>query len=512
MRVAAKLAIAAALPALGGVGAFIAPAPGGLDGRGAVLTSARRLPASVGPPVSSLRPPLSARRRLAPLTGLRCSSGAGLDAWLEDNGVRAACSLSSAGLVALKDLKEGEEACSVKVEQVCMTAASARAAFGNIADTVDPETAIALQVMLEKSKGASSAWAPWLASLPERNALDLPYFWSQADQQLLEGTSVLDAIEENQDAFQEEFDQLKEQGWDAKLPSSIFTLENYEWAVGIVSSRSVYDDKFPGQYILAPFVDAAFTGEPSSGKAELYYDGMFREPRVRVVPGVSGVRKGEVVGIDFGGKPLSKMMLNHGVARLGGGSDGAYEVSFSVSPMDKYQDDKLDILELNKMPEELTISFSASDYLTAEETAFLRLVCLQGSDAFLLESVFRNEVWYFMQEPVSPENEKMMLDTLIATCEGSLSGFATSDAQDREALANGSIREKRAAAVRLSEKAALKNTILILEEEMDTLDDKDYYQQRRLRELNLDRPLDESEIIDPDVDIRPESIGRLPGM
>ena len=58
--------------------------------------------------------------------------------------------------------------------------------------------------------------------------------------------------------------------------------------MGIVSSRSVYDDKFPGQYILAPFVDAAFTGEPSSGKAELYYDGMFREPRVRVVPGVSG--------------------------------------------------------------------------------------------------------------------------------------------------------------------------------------------------------------------------------
>lgn len=504
-RKAAALAIAAALPALGGVGAFIAaPAPfSGRDG---------------APALQVLRPALRSlsavrgARSAAPLGGLRCAAGAGLDAWFEEQGVRTACSMSPAGLVALKDLKSGEEACSVKVEQACLTAASARAAFGGSADTVDPETAIALQLLLEKSKGASSAWAPWLAALPERDALDLPYFWPEADLQLLEGTSVLDAVEENQDAFREEFEQLSSQGWDAKLPASVFTLENYEWAVGIVSSRSVFDEKFPGEYILAPFVDAAFTGDPATGKAELYYDGMFREPRVRVVPGEGGVKKGEVVGIDFGGKSLSKMLLKHGVTPVDPRTDGAYEVSFSVSPMDKYQDDKLDILELNKMPEELTISFSASDYLTADETAFLRLVCLQGSDAFLLESVFRNEVWYFMQEPVSEENEKMMLDTLIATCEGSLEGFSTSDAEDRKAIAAGSMRARRAAAVRLSEKAALKNTILILEEELDTLDEKDYYQQRRLRELNLDRPLDESEIVDPDIDIRPESIGRLPGM
>jgi hypothetical protein len=32
--------------------------------------------------------------------------------------------------------------------------------------------------------------------------------------------------------------------------------------------------------------------------------------------------------------------------------------------------------------------------------AFLRLVCVSGKDAFLLESVFRNDVWGFMQLPV----------------------------------------------------------------------------------------------------------------
>jgi hypothetical protein len=32
-------------------------------------------------------------------------------------------------------------------------------------------------------------------------------------------------------------------------------------------------------------------------------------------------------------------------------------------------------------------------------------------------------------------------------------------------------------------------------------------QERRLKDLNLDRPLDESEIVDPDIAIRPENIG-----
>ena len=57
-----------------------------------------------------------------------------------------------------------------------------------------------------------------------------------------------------------------------------------------------------------------------------------------------------------------------------------------------------------------------------------------------------------MQEPVSEANEKLMLDTLIATCEGSLEGFLSSDSDDRKALASGSVRAQRAAAVRVSEK------------------------------------------------------------
>ena len=87
---------------------------------------------------------------------------------------------------------------------------------------------------------------------------------------MLQGTSVMDAIEENEEAFKEEFEQLSTQGWAGKFPAGTFTLQNYEWAVSIVSSRSVYAEKFPGSLILAPFVDTAFTSMPSTGNTQLF--------------------------------------------------------------------------------------------------------------------------------------------------------------------------------------------------------------------------------------------------
>lgn len=55
-----------------------------------------------------------------------------------------------------------------------------------------------------------------------------------------------------------------------------------------------------------------------------------------------------------------------------------------------------------------------------EMLAFLRLLHLAGPDAFLLESIFRNEVWSHMQMPVSEDNEK-------AVCQSMAQGAQVSD-------------------------------------------------------------------------------------
>lgn len=47
---------------------------------------------------------------------------------------------------------------------------------------------------------------------------------------------------------------------------------------------------------------------------------------------------------------------------------------------------------------------------------FLRLRCVGGDDAFLLESIFRSEVWDFMNEPVSRTNEEAVNNLLATRC------------------------------------------------------------------------------------------------
>lgn len=39
-----------------------------------------------------------------------------------------------------------------------------------------------------------------------------------------------------------------------------------------------------------------------------------------------------------------------------------------------------------------------------------------GADAFLLEALFRTEVWGFMQQPVSEDNERAVCDSMILGC------------------------------------------------------------------------------------------------
>lgn len=234
----------------------------------------------------------------------------------------------------------------------------------------------------------------------------------------------------------------------------------------------------------------------------LGFEGMFREPRIKISLSES-VTAGETVGVDFDGKSSSSLLLRHGVARTAGGV-GEVEVQFQVSPLDRFADDKLDILEINGYASEQTFVLRSDDAPPPLLMAFMRLVCIKATDAFLLESVFRNEVWDFMQDPVSPENEELVLDTLIATFEGSLETLL--DADPIPAGPDASQRGILAQTVRESEMRALQTAILFLEEDKKSLEQKEYYQERRLRSLNLDRPVDESEIVDPDVDIRRENV------
>jgi len=239
-----------------------------------------------------------------------------------------------------------------------------------------------------------------------------------------------------------------------------------------------------------------------------------------------------------------------------GDGGGVVGLSFGLSPDDGQVDDKLDILETYAYPGEAggddededgerrvfplaAAPASAGDDdgdgggdgadAEADDNAaaadawgrdswtpppdlmpFLRLVMLGGADVFLLEAVFRSEVWGFMALPVSEENEVAAIDAVLAACAEALGRYPAAAAAaaadsggggdgDGDGDGDGAARVRRAAIARRLvgvETAALRACAAYFERERETLDSKEYYQERRLRELNLLRPVDPSEIVD----------------
>lgn len=210
------------------------------------------------------------------------------------------------------------------------------------------------------------------------------------------------------------------------------------------------------------------------------------------------IQTGDPVSVDFGpSKTDSQILLDFGVhdstARI-----PAFALTVALSEEDRFFADKADILEYNEQPlsgEHLLRGDAApSDVLLST----LRLLNLGGPDSFLMESIFRNEVWGHMQLPVSQENEENVYQSLINGCKSAIAGYRTTIDMDLAALptlkaddgdgdGDGSKvwRETAAISVRLAEKEALDATLMYFESRIDRLQGMEYYADRRLKRLGL---------------------------
>jgi len=113
---------------------------------------------------------------------------------------------------------------------------------------------------------------------------------------------------------------------------------------------------------------------------------------------------------------------------------------------------------------------------------FLRLSCLKGADTFLLEPVFSNELWGFMSYPVSEENERAVGNLVLSRCRTALATLRAEEADEpSQGLGPAVI------SVRQGEIRALQATVSWWTRDLELLNLKQYYQERRLKELNLDK-------------------------
>ena len=111
------------------------------------------------------------------------------------------------------------------------------------------------------------------------------------------------------------------------------------------------------------------------------------------------------------------------------------QFTFEIDADDRFYDDKLDMLE-----EEAEID-TRQTFDTHKDTdgtpdpfmlQFLGLMKLSNTDAFLLESIFRKEVWDFMACPVSEKNEEPVLVYVIITCNQCVNELESMNGDDND--------------------------------------------------------------------------------
>jgi len=466
------------------------------------------------------------------------------------------------GLIATERLKMGESALALPYDdRILMTPKEARKTVFKDVLTGDYDGwtgdfgLVALLILNEVARAAASnnnkheflpkrpksfdvlmkAWVKALPSLSEMSTEENggmglhPLFWSEDDQESLQMSSTkkiyrtLDDIEEDASWLTEQvFEKDRE-----RFPATVtldgdgevrqcYTEEGFRWALGLAQSRSFFID---GSLRLIPFLDFVNHADDGNEVAGGYM-GTFGTTAGAKLLVSRKYKPGDEVFCSYGPKSAADYLLEHGFCPRSSFSTSVSELVFEVDPDDRFYDDKLDILQYETYDQAPMDPMQSFDVVSSPDQdgepdpallQFIRLLTLDGADAFLLEAIFRKDVWGFMSMPVSEANELNTVDTIIESCRKALDGLEENVDEQQEEEAAVSKQQMICRQVQKSERRALSRTMDFLLGDKEALDLKEYYQQRRLKEMGLDSEWSKEDgIIDPDA-----SLGygqtRLPG-
>lgn len=100
-------------------------------------------------------------------------------------------------------------------------------------------------------------------------------------------------------------------------------------------------------------------------------------------------------------------------------------MTLEISESDPFYGDKLDIAELNGLGETAYFDIVLNEPLPPQMLTYLRLLCIGGTDAFLLEALFRNSVWGHLELAISPDNEESICQVMRNACKSALGAYQT---------------------------------------------------------------------------------------
>ena len=397
---------------------------------------------------------------------------------------------------ATRPIKKGDLLVSIPIG-LCLDAKRARSIFDAASTTLSRLRTgdfglIALLLLYEKALGSKSKYEQYIATLPATAPGILS--WTPAELQLLYGSSTRQ-IKSQLDAVEDDWALISNLADVGK----ICTKELFTWAVGIIKAKHVYVDNAPA---LAPVLDL-ISFDPFSA-AEVYTGsaGMFGGRVLKVGADVS-YSQGEQVYMSYGLKGSAECVEDHGFCPDVAAGDSCAELKVSIEETDRWFEDKVDVLEQQGLmaSNRFDIEADPAAPLDPELLQILRLKSIEGTDGFILEAVFAGTVFKTMLQPFSKANElkvhKSLEDTLRQNA-ANLNSQST-QAQDEAILASGGEgRTATMARLRVQERAAVAATLANVEAKLkilNTADTTEYYQERRLRDLDLLRPLEDDEIV-----------------
>ncbi|EFN56770.1 hypothetical protein CHLNCDRAFT_8187, partial [Chlorella variabilis] len=398
-------------------------------------------------------------------------------------------------LVCSKAVNKGEQLFAVP-EAAWITADTAQQSqIGSHLTGLESWLAIALFLLHERAMGNASRWAPYIALLPADSGS--PVQWEEADLAELQGSQVLGTVQGYRAYFQQRFDQLQAEVFGPNSQAFdpiVFNFDAFLWAACTVRARA-HPPLDGGNIALVPLADMV-RSQPSwppdsAGWQLKQTGGLFGagSTQALVMEASGSMAAGDAIAMDFGPqKSDGQLLVDHGVIDPLV-NQPSYALTLELSKEDRNYDDKADILELNELAESTEHILRADRAPDAGLLPVLRLLNLSGTDAFLLESIFRNEVWEHMQLPVSEDNERGCYQQLIDGCTAALAAYPTSIDEDLALMASGSLqpgsRRQSAVRVRLGEKEALDATLRYFEGRISRLENMEYYAERRLKRLGL---------------------------
>eukprot|EP01018_Ginkgo_biloba_P038228 Gb_38065 [translate_table: standard] len=395
------------------------------------------------------------------------------------------------GLVAQRNISPGEVVLEVpKKLWISMDTVNA-SEIGKLCQGLRPWVAISLFILREKSN-LGSPWSPYLNILPE--TLDSPMFWSEEELAELRGTQLLSTVSGYKDYVENEFLKVQKEIIvpNRHLFNFAVTQEDFLWAFGMLRSRA-FPPLTGDNLALVPFADLVNHGfhitaeEPSWERRQ---SGLFSRQEALAVRSPVAFKSGEQVVMQYGmNKSNAQLALDYGIVENGitNGSREVFTLTLEIAESDPFFADKLDIAELNGMETIKYFDITGDQGVPEAILTFLRLLALGGTDAFLLEPVFRDSVWEHLSLPVSQDNEAAVCKVILDGCRSALDGYATTIEEDEDLLRGQRLdpRLEIAVVIRIGEKRVLQEIIQSFEGYMAGLDQLEYYQERRLKDLGL---------------------------